>query len=93
MDGTVIALLVVIVVVIGFVLLTSVGKAIGAPDPATLTDEGLQQRYTSELNWLVKYSDLPFAKKSDPKLKAMHDKKSAYQVLLMTELKKRGLRK
>ena len=75
----------------GYFAISATGKAVGHPDPATLSDEALQQRRTTELNWLVKYSDLPFSKKQDAKLKAMHDEKDAYLRLLTAEWNRRKI--
>ena len=89
MEVVIVVVVVLLLFGIGIFAISSIGKAIGPPSPESLSDEALLKRRTTELDWLVKYSNLSRSKKEDSELKRMHDEKEEYLKLLTAEFTRR----
>jgi hypothetical protein len=81
----------VIGIIVVVVVLYAIGRAKGAPDPATQTDAWLQLRLQTEGSWINKYLRLPLENQRSESLKKMYDEKKQYIKQIEMELLSRQL--
>lgn len=77
------------IVVLG-ILLLSIGKSIGAPNPESMSEAAIYQRLRTESGWIQKYLSHPIGTQQTESLKRMYDEKSNYTRMLVAELNKRN---
>lgn len=77
------------IVVLGL-LLGSIGKSIGAPDPATMSEAAIYRRLGTENAWISSYLGQHLASQKSESLKRMYDEKNEYRKKLVAELNSRN---
>jgi hypothetical protein len=78
-------------IVVVFILLIVIGKMIGAPDPASMSEAAILQRLHTEGSWISKYLSQPIQSQQSESLKKMYVEKTAYIENLKRELNKRQM--
>src|SRR5436190_19156248 len=78
-------------IVVLVVVLYLIGRAKGAPDPATQSDAWIHMRLGTEGDWINKYLRLPYDQQQSESLKKMYTEKVAYFKSMETELQVRRL--
>ena len=82
---------IVIGIIVFIVLIILIGKAIGTPEPSTMSTEALLARIQSERAWIEKYKRLPYEKQQGDGIKNQYEDKNLYVMLLQLELMKKGV--
>jgi hypothetical protein len=78
-------------IIIVVLVLYALGRAKGAPDPATQSDAWLHLRLQTESAWISKYLRSSLANQRSESLKKMHDEKVQYIKSIDAELMSRRL--
>jgi hypothetical protein len=78
-------------IIVVVAVLWAIGRAKGAPDPATQSDGWIHMRLRTEGDWINKYLRLPYDQQQSESLKKMYTEKVAYFKSMEVELQVRGL--
>jgi hypothetical protein len=77
-------------IIVIVVVLILIGKAKGAPEPASISLESLLARIQSEEAWNEKYIRLPYQNQQGKGIKKQYQEKKIYLMELNLELMKKG---
>lgn len=81
----------VIGIIVVAVVLYLLGRAKGAPDPATQSEASIHARLQTEGAWINRYLRLPYDQQQSESLKKMYTEKVAYIKSMETELQVRRM--